>query len=79
MVQLFFQYNQWLNSYKIKPIDACVNFLRQFREIDKIIVGIDSLTQLEEVLLSSKKSMQINFPDFSSEDLELINPSNWQI
>ncbi len=77
--QLFFDYHRWLDSNKISPIDACISFLNQFKEINKIIIGIDSLIQLEEILVSSKKSLHTTCPEFSCEDLDLINPSNWKL
>ena len=47
------------------------------KEIDKVIVGIDSLLQLNQILnsLSANLDDEINF--LSSNDENLIDPRNW--
>ena len=61
-------------------IESAIGFVKNINSVDKIIIGVDSLSQLKEIntayhssqLTSYDKSLSIN-------DLHLINPSNWNI
>jgi len=75
--KLFVDYHKWLESNKISQLEACFNFINQYNEIDRIVVGIDSAIQLEEIIIASKKNIPLKYPNFYSNNLKLINPSNW--
>ena len=45
---------------------------------DKIVVGVDNQNQLEHLVASFAKDVQIeSLPNLSNNDMKLINPSNW--
>jgi hypothetical protein len=70
-------WDRWLDEQSLTPIQACVGFGFSQREVDGIVVGVDSLHQLQEIL-SSAKSPPVPPPDhLQSDDLDLINPSRW--
>ena len=51
-----------------------------FKEIDKYIVGIDSLQHLQEIIkiLNSKNFKKVPIA-LSSKEQALINPSKWKL
>ena len=50
-----------------------------FPEITKVIIGVDNLSQLNE-LISIVDNREFSPPaDFMSEDPDLVNPSRWQV
>ena len=68
----------WLDENpKLSALDICINYIKSIHEIDKIIVGVDSCNQLEEVLRSYSLTEQFDFPEISCNDEQLLNPSNW--
>ncbi len=68
----------WLDENpKLSALDICINYIKSIHEIDKIIVGVDSCNQLEEVLKSYSLTEQFDFPEISCNDEQLLNPSNW--
>ena len=74
---LFYEYDNWLFFNKYSAIKACLNFALSFTEIDKIIFGVDSLTNLKQIINSVDISCE-NFPDnLISNELDLINPALW--
>jgi aryl-alcohol dehydrogenase-like predicted oxidoreductase len=74
---LFNQYDQWLLKNNLAPIEACCMFAMSINEISKVIVGIDNLSQLEEIL-SIKSGKNVTFPkSISSNDTDLLNPLSW--
>ena len=68
----------WIDKKNINPLDACIAFVSSIDEIDKIIVGVDSLKHIEEIAQSYKLKQVDEFPDISSNDIDLINPSLWR-
>lgn len=72
--------DSWKAANKeLSVLDLCLGFIKSFYKIDNIIVGTQSAVQLEEVLLSFQSSFNMTFPDISSSDNALINPSQWKV
>ena len=72
------QYHQWLNQQSLSPLQACLSYLNQHSEIDKIIVGVDDIWQLKQIIAAIDTSIT-DIPDFlQSTDEGLLNPSRWQ-
>lgn len=73
------QYHQWLNQQGISPLQACLSYLNQHSDIDKIIVGVDDIWQLKQIIAAIDAPIA-DMPDFlQSVDEGLINPSRWQL
>lgn len=74
---LWDKWHHWLDDQSLTPLQACLGFVLTQPEIDRVVVGVDSRKQLEEIL-SAAKTMGVSVPQsFATEDLQLINPSNW--
>ena len=72
-------FNKKLKKEKIAPIQACLNFVNSINEIDKIVLGINSLEHLKEILRNNKKE-KINkniFNTLKFKNSHIINPNNW--
>jgi aryl-alcohol dehydrogenase-like predicted oxidoreductase len=74
---LWIKWHGWLKSNNISALDACISYLKNLNEIDRIIVGVNNVNQLADIIRSYKNYPQCNFPDISSADHKLINPSLW--
>jgi aryl-alcohol dehydrogenase-like predicted oxidoreductase len=73
-------WDNWLDQQgDIDPVTACLAFARQFEEIDRLVIGIDSVTQLAEVVAAMSQCVSVELPDIVCEDAELINPGLWSI
>ena len=72
------QYHQWLNQQSLSPLQACLSYLNQRSDIDKIIVGVDNIWQLKQIIAAIDTPIT-DIPDFlQSTDEGLLNPSRWQ-
>ena len=72
------QYHQWLNQQSLSPLQACLSYLKQHSDIDKIIVGVDNIWQLKQIIAAIDTPIT-DIPDFlQSVDEGLLNPSRWQ-
>ena len=74
-------WNQWhdkLNLAGVSPLQACIAYPFALGQVDRVVVGVENAAQLSEVFMSSTLDLK-NFDSsfMSSDDLELINPSNW--
>ena len=74
---LWDRWHYWLNQQCLTPLQACVGFVQSQPHIDQVVVGVDSLVQLKEILCVEKiKSVAVP-KSLSTEDVQLLNPSNW--
>lgn len=75
---LWLAWDQWLKSNGVLPVQACLGFVKSFSKIDKIVVGVDSLSQLKELLECQDCRNADEYPDLDCTDGSLINPALWK-
>ena len=75
---LWDDWNEWLVENSVSPVDACIAYVLSYSNIDRVVVGVDSKVQLEQIVSAIDCSSINVFPDISSLDNNLINPSNWK-
>ena len=46
-------------------------------EVDRVVVGVDSVTQLQEILSAVDTNGMPVPQSLATDDLQLLNPSNW--
>lgn len=76
---LWDHWSEWLNENEASEVEACLQFPLSFPEVDRIIVGIDSIVQLKYLLEALSGFERRSLPDLSCNDELLINPSNWKM
>lgn len=70
------------NDYSINTIDMALGYVLSFSEINKTLIGVDSINQLESNFISSEKKIspmiisEIN--ELQIDEIDLLNPSNWK-
>lgn len=74
---LWSSWHSWLEEYAVDSVQAGLAYPLGFPEIDRVIVGADSLKQFQKIVDSSLKGALENLPNLFSEDEQLINPINW--
>ena len=77
---LFEKWEDWNEKNHSTKLKTCIKYVLMFKEIDKFIVGIDSLKHLQEIIkiLNSKNLKKVPIA-LSSNDQALINPSKWKL
>ena len=74
---LWNNWEEWLNDLQITPIEACFSYALSFDEISKIIIGVETEQQLQEIA-NLKLLKSLNIPEnLQIDDQLLINPANW--
>lgn len=74
---LWSQWDQWLDHTGLTPLQACLRYSLSFPQIRKVIVGVDSLKQLEEILLASTGPSPQIPAGLTTTDAELVSPAKW--
>ena len=70
-------WHKWLADSHISAVQACLVFPLSFAEIDRVIVGADSVSQLSQIISATKRPTNINLPNMQCDDEDLINPARW--
>ncbi len=76
-----FVWDKWsseLKKNKFSAIEACLSYPLSLPEVDKVIVGVNSLDQFKEIIKTyQSRRLKIDLSFMESKDLMLINPYNW--
>ncbi len=76
---LWATWHDWLDNADIPAAQACLGFVQGVSGIDKIVVGVDSVQQFEQIIEAAQVTVDLIFPEISCDDERLINPSNWNL
>lgn len=69
---------QWLQNTGQTPIQACLLHVLADNRINKLVVGVDSVTHLEEIH-SATTGKPLEAPSLlDTDEQDLLNPANWQ-
>ena len=70
-------YDDWISESKISRLEACLAYVLSNPDIDKVVIGMESVMHLAEILDAAKKNLK-NYPEnLSVKDEKLLNPSKW--
>ena len=75
---LWDQWREKLRVLGVSPLAASLGYPLSLKQVDQVIVGVDSAAQLLEILQAAKTANEESDTSFMrSADLDLIDPSNW--
>lgn len=77
--QKFIDFDKWVKKKNISKVEACIRFIKSFKEIKKIIVGINDLEQLKKNVIYLKKSKLSAPKNLSVSSGLILNPRKWKI
>lgn len=74
---LWAAYEDWLGQNQLTPTQACLRYSLSFPEISKVVVGVDSVKQFEEILRAAEGKTPDVPDELRCTDIDLINPARW--
>ncbi len=74
---LWSEWDTWLEDNHISALKACLNFALSYKQINRIVVGVDSLSHLEGILENIEGKFPVTPSSLISNDSNLLNPSCW--
>jgi aryl-alcohol dehydrogenase-like predicted oxidoreductase len=75
---LWASYEAWLARSGLSPVEACLLFALAEERLDGVVVGVDGVQHLRELIAVAGGSPPREYPDLSTDDLDLINPARWK-
>ncbi len=76
---LWFECENIIKEKKISRLELCIRYILSFKEINKIVIGLDSLKHFKEIYNTIlKPPINLN-ENLDCNDLNLINPTYWKI
>lgn len=75
--QLWDVWEHWLGENRLSPLEACLRYVLSFGEIDRFVIGIDSLSQFQQITSVAYRPLPPVPPELQCSDLDLVNPMNW--
>jgi len=76
--ELFKEWDQFATISTIERIKCCFGFIKKNTEISRVIVGVETESNLNDILTAWHESKPCEASQFSSPDGLLINPQNWE-
>ena len=76
----FKDFGNWYNFLKTNKLDSLteiMNFLSNFKFIDKVVIGVKNKDQLKQILNTKIYKNKRSYQKFKSNNLELIDPRKW--
>lgn len=71
------EWDNWLLATGLTPVQACLRYANSLDAIDRVLIGVDTVTQLNEVV-SAANGVLTSLPAFKPlQDDRLINPASW--
>lgn len=74
---LWSNWEQWLDRNGVTAMQACLGYVLSFPQVDKVVLGVDSVNHLQQILQAIGLPAPTVPVDFQRNDLSLINPSAW--
>jgi hypothetical protein len=71
----FEQYQEMVREKELSLLEYALNFALKTQELDKILVGIESVNQLTDIVNAFKSDVDLKA--FKIDDINLLNPNLW--
>lgn len=72
-------WHAWCAEQGISPLQAAIQFVCGQNEVERVVLGVDSAPQLEEILGCLQSPAPLVPAEYGSEDVNLIDPSRWKL
>jgi len=75
---LWSKWHGWLARHDVSAVQACLAFPLSFPDIDRVVVGADSVSQLDQIISAAVSVAPDDLPDLQCDAENLINPARWR-
>jgi len=70
-------WENWLKKNKFNPLQLCLSYVLNQRQLDGIVVGCNNTNQLKQILKLKKIKNNFLLPNLNIKDKKLIDPRKW--
>jgi aryl-alcohol dehydrogenase-like predicted oxidoreductase len=75
--ELWDKWHNWLACHSVTAVQACMAYPLAFAEVDRVVVGADNKSHLEQLIGAALSVPPDALPDLGCDDENLINPARW--
>ncbi|WP_205633449.1 aldo/keto reductase [Methylobacillus sp. MM3] len=76
--ELLDAWSAWCCEHRCSALRSALGFALAQKGVERVIVGVDSISQLEDILEASAQP-PLPLPDLYSDNLKLLEPSRWML
>jgi aryl-alcohol dehydrogenase-like predicted oxidoreductase len=76
---LLADYEAWIEEQNLSSLQVCLGYLNQYPEISKIVVGVETASQLREIVSAVGTQVGSVPESIQTDNLNLINPALWTL
>ena len=70
-------WKNWLEKNKFSSLQVCLSFVLNQNQLDGVVVGYNSASQLNQILKLKKIHNNFTLPNLNIKDKKLIDPRKW--
>ena len=70
-------WENWLKENELSPLQACLSFVLSYRKLDGIVLGCNSVNQLDQILKLKRIKSNFLLPNLNIKGKKLIDPREW--
>ena len=71
------KWENWLKKNKLNPLQACLSFVFNQKQLDGIVVGCNSKSQFNQILKLKKMKYNFSLSNLNIKNRKLIDPRQW--
>ncbi len=71
------KWENWLKKNKLNPLQVCLSFVLNQRQLDGIVVGYNNTNQLKQILELKQMKNNFSLPNLNINNKKLIDPREW--
>ncbi|MCP4321374.1 MAG: hypothetical protein GY787_05915 [Alteromonadales bacterium] len=75
----FEEFSENILRLKLSPLEACLSFAKGQSFVDEFVIGVSSLTELQQIIATFNEVSLCDFSQLSRSEQGLINPSLWKL
>lgn len=73
------EFRELARESNLSPLEAALILPRDDPRIDAVVVGVQTLSELHDILTAWKANKQVvDFASCASDDIDFVNPANWE-
>ncbi|MBB4842406.1 aryl-alcohol dehydrogenase-like predicted oxidoreductase [Paucibacter oligotrophus] len=72
------RWHDWCTQRDLTPLVAALSVVKSFDAVATVLVGVDSVTQLEQIVTAWAQARAIKAPELVEQSLAVIDPRSWK-
>jgi aryl-alcohol dehydrogenase-like predicted oxidoreductase len=72
------RWHAWCKEKSLSPLEAAISAVKSFSAVSKVVVGVESTRQFEEVSQAWGRASPLNPVELAVNSLEIIDPRQWK-